>query len=294
MKEKVYVDRLFADYDDTPEIRDFKEEITVNLVERIKELVAKGLDEDNAFDKATAELGDITVIADDAGKKKRNEAIGQMYMNVKVPITKRTAAGLTTATGLLLLAIGLALLILFSGTVTVILYCISALLFSLACGLYLYFGLTQETAAHYAMNKGRALLYGIVCLIALSGIGVAVVLFLFSGIEMFAAIGISVAFILPVACVLVFLLVTEPKRHKPWLKTMIEREIENTMRFHHDMVDPVKAARFGVASGGLWIMAIAVFLTLGFLIGWKYSWLVFPFALAIQIFMTTSIFEKKK
>jgi hypothetical protein len=73
---------------------------------------------------------------------------------------------------------------------------------------------------------------------------------------------------------------------------MVEHEIENSMRFHIDMVDPVRAARFGVASGGLWILAIAVFLTCGFTVSWQYSWLVFPFTLAIQVFMTATIFGK--
>ena len=59
------------------------------------------------------------------------------------------------------------------------------------------------------------------------------------------------------------------------------------------MVDPAKAARFGVASGGLWILAFAVFMTLHFAAGWHYAWLAFPFALAAQVFMVATIFEKK-
>jgi hypothetical protein len=294
MNEKIYVDRLFADYEDTPEIRDFKEEIAGNLKERVSELVSKGLDEEKAFDKATAELGDITAIADDVGKKKRNEAIGQMYMRTKVPLTKKTAAGLTVASGLLLLSAGLALITFFGQTSSAWPYYISAVVLSAACGLYTYFGLTQETAAHYSMKSGRALAYGIVCLVGFLGTGLAVVSFLFNGFEMSAALGVKMALILPAICALIFLLATETKRQKPWLKAMVEREIENSMKFHMDMVDPVKAARFGVASGGLWILAIAVFVTLGIVIGWQYSWLVFLFTLAIQVFMTATLFGKRK
>ena len=90
------------------------------------------------------------------------------------------------------------------------------------------------------------------------------------------------------------MLVTEPKRQKPLLKTLVDREIENSMVLPRDMVDPIKAAKFGVASGGLWILAVAVFIATGILLSWQYSWLVFPFALAAQVFMTTMIFEKKK
>ena len=56
MKEKVYVDRLFADYENTPELSDFKEEITVNLTERIRSLASKGFDEEQAFKKPPQSL----------------------------------------------------------------------------------------------------------------------------------------------------------------------------------------------------------------------------------------------
>jgi MFS family permease len=294
MKARVYVDRLFADYEDTPEIRDFKEEIISNLNERIKEFVSKGLDEEKAFEKATAELGDITAIADDMGRKKRNEAIGQMYMKVKVPLTKKTAAGLTVASGLLLLGIGLAVIHFFGEAGNAWPYYISVFLLSVACGLYTYFGLTQETSAHYPMKSGRALVYGVACLIGLLGAGFAIVSFLFDGFEISAAFGIKMALILSAICTLIFLLATETRRQKPWLKAMVEDEIEMAIRFHMDMVDPVKAVKFGVISGGLWILAIALFFTFGFLISWEYSWLVFLFALAIQVFMSASIFDKKE
>ena len=294
MREQVYVDRLFSGYEATPEIEDFKEEIAGNLKERIRELISKGLEEEAAFDKATAELGDITAIADEAGRRKRNEAIGQMYMKARVPVTRRTAAGLTAASGLLLLALGLALIAFFGKTRGALLFDISAILLALSCGLYTYYGLTQETAARYAMGRRRALAYGLVCCGAVLGVGLAVTAYLVNGFEMSVSIGIKTALMLPAICALIFLLVTEPKRHKPWLRAMVEQEIENSMRLHQSMVDPVKAARYGVTSGGLWVLAVAVFMTLGFVSGWHYAWLVFPFALAIQIFMTATIFEKRK
>jgi len=294
MKEKVYVDRLFADYEDTPEIRDFKEEIAGNLRERIKELVSKGLDEENAFDKATAELGDITAIADEVGKKKRKEAIGQMYMRVKVPITKKTAVGMSVASGLLLIGVVLALITFFRATGVASPYYSTAVMLSVACALYTYFALTQETAAHYPMKSRRALAYGIVCLIGFLGAGLAVVSLLFHGFEISAALVIELISILLTICTLIFLLATETKRQKPWLKALVEREIEDSIKFHMDIVDPIKAARFGVASCGLWVLAIALFVTLGLLIGWQHSWLLFLFSMAIQVFMTATIFGKKK
>ena len=296
MKEKVYIDRLFANYEDTPEICDFKEEIATNLKERIKELVSNGIDEDKAFERATAELGDITAIADDVGKKKRNEAIGQMYMGAKVPLTKKTAAGLTVASGLLLLAVGMMLITFFGNRDSSLVSYISAALLALACGLYTFFGLTQETTAHYPMKKGRAAAYGIVCFLGVLGAGLAVVSFVVNGWEMSDALIVKIALILPAICGLIFLLATESKRQKPWLKAMVESyftDFPADLYKHQALVDPTKAAKFGVASGGLWLLAIAVFITLGMVIGWQFSWIVFLFAAAIQVFMVSTIFEKK-
>ena len=294
MKEKVYVDRLFADYDDTSSLRDFKEEITVNLRERVEEFISGGMTNDEAFDKAIAELGDITAIADKAARQKRSETIGQMYIKAKAPITKRTAAGLACATGFLLFAAGIALITFFSsvgGGATP--YYFSAVLLSVAGGLYAYFGLTQETAAHYAMKSGRALAYGLVCLAGIFGTGIAVVSFLENGWEMSAAIGFKMALILPAICGLIFLLATETKRQKPWLKAMIEREVEGAIMFHADMVDTTKTARFGIISGALWLFAIALFVTLGVIIGWHKSWIPLIFALPVQVLMVLGIFKKK-
>jgi hypothetical protein len=298
MKEKTYVDRLFAGYEETPAIKDFKEEIAVNLGERVRGLIAKGLDEKQAFEQAAAELGDITAIADEVGKNKRKEAIGQMYMNARIPFTKKTAGGLTAATGLLMLAVGLALITFFSEAGDTAFYYVSVVLLTAACGFFTYFGLLQETAAHYAMGEKRALAYGCVCAAGVLAAGLATVTFLVDGFEFSAALAVKTVIILPAICVLIFLLLTEPKRQKPWLKAMIEQGIENTFAFNHefshDMINPMKAIRFGIMSGGLWVFSIAIFLTLGMLWAWEYAWLIFPFTLAIQVFMVAMIFEKKK
>jgi len=294
MKEKVYVDRLFADYEDSPEIKDFKEEITANLYAHIRNLVSKGLDEEAAFEKATAELGDITAIADDIGKKRRNEAIGQMYMKAKVHVTKRTAVGLTIASGLLLTAVGISLVTFFSSINGTALYIISAVLIPVASGLYTYFGLTQETTAHYAMDNKRAAAYGIVCFTAFLGTALATVAFFPGGLGLAIAAGIKSVFIIPAICALIFLLITEPKRQKPWLKAMIERETENSLQFRKEMVDPAKAARFGVISGGVFLLFVALFLTMQFVLKIPYAWIIIPFAFAIQALLTSMLFEKKK
>ena len=293
MKEKVYVDRLFADYEETVAINDFKEEITANLTAHVRNLISKGLDEDTAFEKATAELGDITAIADDLGKKRRNEAIGQMYMNAKVPITKRTAVGITAATGLFLIAVGIALFTFLSSIIGIPLYVVSAVLLSTACGLFIYFGLTQETAAHYAMKRKRATAYSVIGFIGVLGPALASVAF-FPGESGLVIAGIiKGVFVIPAICALIFLLITEPKRQKPWFKAIIERELESNMQFRKDMVNPKNAARFGMISGGLFMITAAIFITLQFALSIPFAWLILLVYFGVQSMLTSMLFAKK-
>jgi MFS family permease len=292
MREKVYVDRLFADYEDTTEIRDFKEEIAGNLRERVRELMSKGLSEDEAFEKAAAELGDITAIADDLGKKKRNDMIGQMYIGTKVPVSMRTAMGQTIATGLLMLALGLGMIVYFGGVGGVLYYYIAAALLSVAIGMYVFIGLTQETASHYTMKDGRALAYWAAVTGTIFGACLACVLFFFDNYEISLALGVEGLFLIPSVCALVFLRATESDRLKPWAKAMSEQWASWGSGFHtvDVVIDPAKAARFGVASGGLWLFAVAAMIALFFVIGWL-SLLVFIIAVGIQIIMAGTLFK---
>ncbi|MCL2741326.1 MAG: permease prefix domain 1-containing protein [Oscillospiraceae bacterium] len=293
MREKVYVDRLFADCADTRETGELKEEVAANLMDRVRELTQGGLDGDEAFEKATSELGDITAIAEEAGKKTRNETLGRMYINAKVKVTKRTAAGMSAATSLVMLVLGILALTLFGegdGAGGPIAFYLSAAVLSVACGLYAYFGLTQETASHYAVKGGRAAAYGLSSMAGVLGVGLVASSIYLDGWAVNLQLALKATPLIPAVCMLVFLLATEEKRQKPWLKAMEERMVEGFLGFRFGIVDPVRAARFGVASGGVWLLAVAVFCALGLAIGWHVAWVVFLFALAAQVFMTSTIF----
>jgi len=297
MREKVYVDRLFADYEDTPAIRDFKEEIVGNLKERVKELTAQGLDDERAFEKATAELGDITAIADEIGKKKRKEAIGQLYMDKKAPLTKKAAAGFAVGTALFLFGACISLIVIFSDFFEVEpYYYIAVVLVSAAVGIFAYFGLTYESATEYAMVKGRALAYSVLTVVGVMGSGLVSTI-IFDWIEITPVVIIGIALIVPAISAAVFLGSTEADRRKPWardIEDLFEVEFETAFSCEGDIVNPAKAARFGIASGGLWVLTLALFLTLFFVVGWQYAWLVFIFAVPIQVFMVATIFDIEK
>ena len=89
-----------------------------------------------------------------------------------------------------------------------------------------------------------------------------------------AFFGPIIPFVLPGICILAFMLLTEKDRLKPWAK-----DFRKKAALH----DPASAARFGLISGAIGIFTIGLFLLLGFLIGFKYSWLVFIFAAALQL-----------
>src|SRR5690606_38865178 len=90
---KKYVDSLFKDYEQTPALQEFKDEIISNLHARIDDLKARGIDDEEAFKKAVSELGDITSIADEISKQKRNELIHSMYVDRQTKIGVKHAIG---------------------------------------------------------------------------------------------------------------------------------------------------------------------------------------------------------
>ena len=93
-------------------------------------------------------------------------------------------------------------------------------------------------------------------------------------------IAILIPFVLPGGGLLAFLVLTEKNRLKPWAKEFRAGVVKREMAMWND---PATAARFGMFSGAIWISAVGLFLLLGFTLGFKFSWLVFIFAVAIQL-----------
>ena len=102
---KSYVESLFKDYEQTSDLQEFKEEITSNLYARIDDLKAGGMDEEEAFKKAVSELGDITSIADEISRQKRNEILYQMYASRQTKIGLKHAIGYAVSGFILLFGV---------------------------------------------------------------------------------------------------------------------------------------------------------------------------------------------
>jgi len=298
MSIREYVDGLFANHQDSADMADFKEEICGNLQERIDYMIKKGATEEEAFKKATAELGDISEIADQIGNEKRKEVIGAMYMSTRSYMGKWHVIGYTLTGGLLALGAILTLLAYFaSGEILAGIGTGLVFLIVPVCG-FVFLGLTQETAGSYPMCWKRALVYTAAAGAILFGFVISTMAFFQTyGTETHsinrsvASIGSLLPFVLPGAVVLVYLLLTEKSKHKPWV---IEQQAVWAERMREQFADPYAAMKFGLRSGALWIFSAALFIALGFMIGFKYSWLVFLLAIAAQLLIVTLVTPKNK
>jgi hypothetical protein len=273
-----YVDDLFHGYDESPELADFKEEIKMNLTDRFHDLKDSGLDKEAAFTKAVAELGDITAVADEISKKKRNEVIGQMYVHPKAPLGMKHVIGYVAAGAVLLFGIFTGFTSYFATQTAA--HGISAFLpfFTVSGTAFVFLGLTQETSSHFPMNWGQALIYAAASGLLLFGLTTALMLYVTDNMGMHAVFGSLIPFVVPGVAVLAFLLLTEKSRLKPWVL-----EEQKIWMDHYGKKDPHRTAQGGLLSGALWIFAIAMVILAGYKLGFIYAIVVFLLAVSVQL-----------
>jgi hypothetical protein len=293
MDTKDFVDRLFSEYEETAELRDFKEELLSNLEARIASLAAKGLDRKEAFEKASGELGDISALADQISLRKKQEIFQDAYMGMRRYLSSLRGALYVIAGVWGLLGPIIALVVYFTGeeqsaleafwepnkritgALGVLLTFISP-----SAAAFTFLGVTQETAGRYPLSKKRGAWYAL----AAGALSFGAILF---PLTYFAAdrgiIEATAALIpcfIPALALLIFLRLTEKDYRKPWARARYEKEV----RINRELwSDPVVAARFSMVSAAIWISAAGLFILLGFVIGFKLSWLVFVFAVAVQL-----------
>lgn len=290
MDTRKYIHSLFSDYEETSALIDFKEELKSFLDERIKALVKSGMDEKDAFEKATNELGDMSAVADEISRKKKQEILAEMYMKTRhyMP-TWRIVLYILCGTVFGFGVIVAALSGFFTGDINASLG--SLLVFGVVPILgFLFLGLTQETAVHEPMDWKRALLYVIAAGVFLFGVIVFIITYFEDSAGLPYAIATLIPFILPSSAFGAFLILTEKDRSKPWVKKQREEYIK---RSRERFGDPVQEERFGLFSGALWIAAIAVFILLTMLFGLKFSWLAIAAALIGQM-LVLGMFTKSK
>jgi hypothetical protein len=305
MKEtKTYVDSLFSGYEETGALADFKEELASNMADKVASLVKKGMDEESAFTKAASELGDISALADEISLRKKQEVLGEAYMNVRRYMTpRRVAAYVISGAALVFGMVSAAIaflgesgsdfgvpsldgLIENSHRFTVLFGVLLPFVPVSAAG-FTWLGLTQELPALYPMSRKRALWYALgVCLLTAGIILVPLTYFSTgSGYSLVGALGILIPLVIPAAGLLVFLALTEKDRKKPWTKLTA-----GACLFH----DLKTEARFGMFSGAIWMGAAALFVLFGFIAGFRYSWITFLFAVPVQLCVQGLMLKNEK
>jgi len=309
MNAKEFVDSLFNSYEQTEALADFKEELLTNMNAKIENFIRKGMDTDAAFARASAELGDVSSLADELSLRKRKEVFEEVYMDIKMYMPARRVAGYMVFGILAFFGIAVALITLFatrsiefmSATSLDLTSFFGAMMPFLTASVigFTFLGVTQETASMLPVSKKRGAWYATAAgLIAFGLFTMPIAYFSTKFANNFVnnvldfdipvkhletlvpAIGVIIPFVLPGIGILVFLVLTEKDRLKPWAKNLHNKAVEGEMAIWND---PVKAARFGMFSGAIWIFAVGIFIVLGYLIGFKFSWPVFIFATAFQL-----------
>jgi len=273
------------------------------------------MDTGAAFAKASAELGDVSALADELSLKKRKEVFEEVYMDIRNFMSVKKVVGYVVFGVLALFGIISAMIVFFAAgnrnsniELNAVFATMLPFLTAAVTG-FTWLGMTQETASVYPVSKKRAAWYAAGAgLIAFGLLTVPVVLFgnrlkdgvhetlgaipamNGGGLEILGAISVLIPFVLPGIGILVFLGLTEKDRLKPWAKDFRDKTVKREMEMWSD---PAIASRFGMFSGAIWIFAVGLFVLFGFLLGFKFSWLVFVFAVAFQLFVQ-GIMSKQK
>ncbi|SCG70063.1 permease prefix domain 1-containing protein [Micromonospora inositola] len=271
------LDQAFAGVEMTAELQDLKEEIRANLVARVADLERAGLSPTAATGRAMAELGDVRSLIDEMETGSDSPAAAwarhRVRPNPGFLVRMIVLAAIAVA--------ALAILVLAAVDVAVPepaqLTAIVAV--ALPVGIIVADALRQETTTNYPMPSLRAAGYGAAATLALAGAGSSWRYLI--GTELPWLIGGALAI---VASIVAFtcLGATQTNRHKPWVLQQHASHHEVGDRFTND---PAAAARFGLYTLTLWLIAIAAFAVLGFTIGWAWSWLALVGGLAAMMLM---------
>jgi hypothetical protein len=290
---KEFVHNLFAEYEETAALRDFEEELLSNLEARIASLAAKGMESQAAFEKATEELGDISVLADQISLRKKQEIIQDAYMGMRAYLKPGRVALYVAAGTWAVFGVIAALVVYFTGEEQSALEAfwepnkrmvgsLGVLLAFIppAAAVFTFLGITQETARRHPLSVKRGAWYALAAAVLSFGLVLSPLTWFSTDRGLMEAIATLIPFIIPGLALLIFLLLTERDVRKPWAREQYEKEAKASREIWSD---PLAAARFGMASGAIWISAVGFFILLGLLLGFKFSWLVFIFAVAVQL-----------
>src|SRR5690554_6198503 len=102
-KIKAHFDKLFSGVGSSQELYELKEELTINLREKILDYTAEGMSEDKAFKEAVISMGDLSGLVEDMRQVGQNRAKEAVYtsMSQKISTTGIIASILIILFGLM-------------------------------------------------------------------------------------------------------------------------------------------------------------------------------------------------
>lgn len=263
------LDEAFAPYPVTPDALDLKQEVRANLTARAAELRAGGATASDAARSALAELGDIGLLlgeTDEAAPAPASWVAEERRNRVR----PKPAFAVRTAILAGVLAVDVLLLGLqFAGVIHpdygwMVAQVAAAVLI---VGWLVADALQQETTTNFPLSRGRAIAFGVASATLVAGAGTA--LQLLQGVNTAWLVLIGFAVVVS-ASLFTFLGVTATNRAKPWVVRMQAKHSEVPNRFDED---PAAAARFGIYTACILVVAFVIFVVLSFTIGWAWSWL---------------------
>jgi hypothetical protein len=270
------LDEAYAGIDMTPDVQDLKEEMRADLTVRAAEMEQSGLSPEAAARRAIEDLGDIASIVDEM-----RQVVGPTSpwlsarvrphpaFVVRTVLLAAVALGALAVVGLGLAGRGVQL----NATVG------AAAVLTVVAGIIVADSLRQETTASYPLPRGRAIGYGLATFVGVGGVTAAAMYVPDAKLPWLVGGGLAV---LVSIVAFTYLGVTQTNRHKPWAVRMQAEHAQVADRF---TTDPAAAARFGIYTVTIWIVAVVGFVALSFAVGWAWSWLALVAGLVV--FMLT-------
>lgn len=285
MKDKIkrYVDDLFSDIYDTKQLHELKEEVSANLLEKINDFIASGDDREEAFNKAVSGLGDMSELVENLRTASETKFAENIFKSP--PLDKVHVIGYVLASAILLFGIMSTGISYFqmNNLMTAVSTLMPFLITSVV--LFVFLGLTQETAHDYGMNRKRALAYSLAIGLLLFGVFSTAIVY-FNSNELFQVPATLMPFLIPSAVILIYLGLTEKSRRK--MDTAWQQQWVNYYS------NPQLMMVRGSVSGALWIFSFAAFILIGLALGWKYSWVVFIVAVGCEVLIEAFFAIKRK
>jgi hypothetical protein len=287
------LDEAFTGVTMTPELQDLKEELRGNLAARCAELHAKGMDAANAARTAVTEL-DIPQLIAGLEAEPRATTPGAAAAELARLNRVRPKPGFVVRASILsvvLAAFALHIVVDLvtqkpaDATLDPQLWIIG---FGVVLAALVADSLHQETSVHFAMPLRRSIRWGAAAGFLATGIGYGLLFAWHLPALGLVAAGIILA--LAGTMAMIALGVTQTNRLKPWALAQ-NRQYEVDDRFSQD---PIAAARFGIYTVIIWVLAITAFIVLSIAVGFVWSWLalvagfvIFFLVLARMLFRPT-------